>query len=187
MTNPIPGEGQYFTLNPVPPPQTSASRSWGLPIALGVLAIPLLMFGFGFSQQQIPATTAATSPTATPSASLLPSPSVASQQDATTPQSEASATPPLAVTTFVPAALPLSDPATLPIAHIHSPGIAANFRAAPSLQSPVLGVLLHGDLVALSPERHVQQDGVVWVPVRWRGQTGWLASNFLGASNHAQP
>jgi hypothetical protein len=43
------------------------------------------------------------------------------------------------------------------IAHIHSPGIAANFRAAPSLQSPVLGVLLHGDLVALSPDRRVQQ------------------------------
>jgi hypothetical protein len=187
MTNPIPGEGQYFTLNPVPPPQTSASRSWGLPLALGLLAIPLLMFGFGFSQQQIPATTAATSPTATPSASLLPSPSVAPQQDATTPQSEASTTPPLAVTTSVPAASPLSDPATLPIAPIQSPGMVANFRAAPSLQSAVLGVFMHGDLVELPPDRRVQQDGVVWVPVRWRGQPGWLASNFLGASTHAQP
>ncbi len=65
--------------------------------------------------------------------------------------------------------------------------MAANFRAAPSLHSPVLGVLMHGDLVELSPERRVQQDGIVWVPVRWRGQTGWLASNFLGDSTHAQP
>ena len=178
MTNPIPGEGQYFTLNPVPPPQTSASRSWGLPIALGVLAIPLLMFGFGFSQQQTSVPTAA-SPTATPAVLPLPTPSLASQQDATRPQPAAAATSPLApsaVATRLPLAGPSSDPATFPIAHIQSRGVAANFRAAPSLHSQVLGVLMHGDLVALSPERHVQQDGVMWVPVRWRGQTGWLAS-----------
>ena len=187
MANPIPGEGPFFTLNPVPPPQPSAARSWGLPIALGLLAIPLLMFGFGFSQQQRPATTAATSPTATPSALLLPSPSVASQQEATTPQPEASATPPLTVTTSVSAALPSSDPATLPIARIQSPGMAANFRAAPTLQSQVLGVLLQGDLVELTPDRRVQQDGVTWVPVRWRGQSGWLASNFIGGSPNVQP
>jgi len=185
MTKPVPGEGQYFTLNPVPPPQPPAARSWGLPIALGLLAIPLLMFGFGFSQQQTPATTAAASPTATPSVSPLPSPSLASQ-DAITQQPEASAAPPTAAVTNAPPATP-NDLATLPTARIQSPGMAANFRAAPSWQSPVLGILMHGDLVELSPERRVQQDGVVWVPVRWRGQTGWLASNFLGASNHAQP
>ena len=183
MTKPVPGEGQFFTLNPVPPPQPPAARSWGLPIALGLLAIPLLMFGFGFSQQQQPATT---SPIAIPSVSPLLTPSLASQQDATTQQPEIAATPPTAaVTNALPAML--NDLATLPIAHIQSPGVAANFRAAPSLQSPVLGVLMHGDLVELSPERRVQQDGVVWVPVRWRGQTGWLASNFLGDSTHAQP
>ena len=184
---PNPTEGQFFTLQPVPPPEPKATTHWGLPLALGLLAIPLLMFGFGFSQQQTPATTG---PTTTPAVSPLPTPSLASQQDATTPQPETAATPPLEpllVTTAAPAAAPSSDPATFPVAHIQSPGIAANFRAAPSLQSPVLGVLLHGDLVALSPERHVQQDGVVWVPVRFRGQTGWLASNFLGGSTHAQP
>jgi len=184
---PNPTEGQFFTLQPVPPPEPQATTHWGLPLALGLLSLPLLMFGFGFSQQQTPALTAAANPTATPAVSPLPTPPVASQQEATTPQPEASATPPLAVTTSVPAATPSSDPATFLIAHIHSPGIAANFRAAPSLQSPVLGVLLHGDLVELSPNRRVQQDGVVWVPVQWRGQTGWLASNFLGGSTHAQP
>ena len=184
MTKPVPGEGQFFTLNPVPPPQPPAARSWGLPLALGLLAIPLLMFGFGFSQQQQPATTAAVSPTATPSVSPLPTPSLASQQDATTQPPETTAKPPLEPSLV---AAPSSDPATFPIAHIQSPGMAANFRAAPSLQSPVLGVLMHGDLIELTLERRVQQDGVVWVPVRWRGQTGWLASNFLGASNHAQP
>ncbi|MBW4579625.1 MAG: SH3 domain-containing protein [Tildeniella nuda ZEHNDER 1965/U140] len=186
MTKPVPGDGQFFTLNPVPPPQPPASRSWGLPIALGLLAVPLLMFGFGFSQQQQqPAITAATSSTATPSVSPLPTPSLASP-DATTPQPEISATPPTAAVTNAPPGTP-PDFATFPIAHIQSPGMAANFRAAPSLQSPVLGVLMHGDLVELPSERHVQQDGVVWVPVRWRGQTGWLASTFLGVSNHAQP
>jgi hypothetical protein len=187
---PNPTEGQFFTLQPVPPPEPKATTHWGLPLALGLLSLPLLMFGFGFSQQQLPATTAAVSPMATPSVSPLPTPSPASQQDATRPQSEAAAASPLApsaVATPLPLAGPFSDPATLSIAHIQSPGVAANFRAAPSLQSPVLGVLLHGDLVALSPERRVQQDGVVWAPVQWRGQTGWLASNFLGGSTHAQP
>jgi hypothetical protein len=185
MTKPVPGDGQYFTLNPVPPPQPPSSKSWGLPIALGLLAIPLLMFGFGFSQQQQPATTVAASPAAIPSVSPLPTPSVASS-DATTQPPETAAAPPTAAVANAPPATP-HDLAAFPIAHIQSPGMAANFRAAPSLQSPVLGVLMHGDLVELSPERRVQQDGVVWVPVRWRGQTGWLASNFLGASNHAQP
>jgi hypothetical protein len=187
---PNPTEGQFFTLQPVPPPEPKATAHWGLPLALGLLSIPLLMFGFGFSQQQIPATTAATSPTATPFVSPQPTPSLASQQGTTTQQPEASATKPLeplAVTTAAPVVAPSSDPATLLIAPIQSPGIAANFRAAPSLQSPVLGVLLHGDLVALSSERRVQQDSVVWVPVLWRGQKGWLASNFLGGSIHAQP
>ena len=179
---PNPTEGQFFTLQPVPPPMPKATTHWGLPLALGLLAIPLLMFGFGFAQQQPPATTG---PTAIPAASPRPTPSLASP-DATTQRPETAAAPPTAVVTNTSPATP-NDLATLPIAHIQSPGMAANFRAAPSLQSPVLGVLMHGDLVELPPERRVQQDGVVWVPVRWRGQTGWLASNFLGASNHAQP
>ncbi len=182
---PNPIEGQFFTLQPVPPPMPKATTHWGLPIALGLLAIPLLMFGFGFAQQQTPATTTA-SPTATPSVSPLPTPSLASQQDATTQPPETAATPPTAAVTQVPPATP-HDLATFPITHIQSPGMAANFRAAPSLHSQVLGVLMHGDLVELLPDRRVQQDGVVWVPVQWRGQTGWLASNFLGDATHAHP
>ena len=184
MTKPVPGDGQFFTLNPVPPPQPSAARSWGLPIALGLLAIPLLMFGFGFSQQQRPAPTAAVSPTATPFVSPEPTPSLASQQDATTQQPETStglAT--AAVTKALPATPP--DLATFPIARIHSPSMAANFRSAPSLHSPVIGVLMHGDLVERLLDRPVQQDGITWVPVRWRGQSGWLAQNFLGGQTNA--
>ncbi|MBD2078302.1 SH3 domain-containing protein [Phormidium sp. FACHB-592] len=187
---PNPTEGQFFTLQPVPPPEPKATTHWGLPLALGLLSLPLLMFGFGFSQQQTPASTAAANPTATPAISPLPTPSQASQQEATRPQPEAAAISPLApsavATPLLLASLP-SDPTTFPIAPIQSPGLAANFRAAPSLQSAVLGVLMHGDLIELPPDRRVQQDGVVWVPVRWQGQTGWLASNFLGVSTHAQP
>jgi hypothetical protein len=87
---PNPTEGQFFTLQPVPPSEPKATTHWGLPLALGLLAIPLLMFGFGFSQQQTPATTAA-SPTATPAVLPLPTPSLASQQYAITPPPETSA------------------------------------------------------------------------------------------------
>ncbi|MBD2038817.1 hypothetical protein H6F76_28090 [Leptolyngbya sp. FACHB-321] len=107
---PNPTEGQFFTLQPVPPPEPQATTHWGLPLALGLLAIPLLMFGFGFSQQQTPATTAAI-PTATPFVSPLPTPSLASE-DAITPQPETSAAPPTPAVTNAPSATP-HDLATL--------------------------------------------------------------------------
>ena len=187
MTNqPFSGEGQFFTLNPAQPPKPKASLSWGLPLALGLLTIPLLMFGFGFAQQQQPAPTPAASPTDTPSVAPVTEPSIASQQDATASQPETFATPQTEAVTHT-ATPALGDAATLSIARIYSPGMAANFRSAPSLHSQVLGVLLQGDLVELSIERRVQQDGVTWVPVRWRGQSGWLASNFIGGSPNVQP
>jgi hypothetical protein len=115
-----------------------------------------------------------------------PEPSIASEQDATTLQPETFATPQTEAVTHT-ATPALGDAATLSIARISSPGMAANFRSAPSLHSQVLGVLLQGDLMELLPDRRVQQDGVTWVPVRWRGQSGWLASNFIGGSPNVQP
>ena len=174
MAQPPPTEGQFFTLQPVQP-KPKPGMSWGLPLAIGLLAIPLLMFGFGFSQQQTP------TPAASAAATPTPTPEQAKSQELVAPTPEATPTPsPQATATPT-----LSDPATLTIARIHSPGMAANFRAAPSLQSPVLGVLMHGDLVELSTERRVQQDGIIWVPVRWRGQSGWLAQNFIGGQTNA--
>jgi hypothetical protein len=113
-----------------------------------LLAIPLLMFGFGFAQQQTPAPVA--------NAPATPRPEQANSLNVPTLEPEAAPTP-------TPAAgvLQLGDVARFPIARIHSPGMAANFRAAPTLQSQVLGVLLQGDLVELTPDRRVQQDGVV--------------------------
>ena len=175
MTNqPHPFEGQHFTFNPVQP-QPKPGMSWGLPLVIGLLAIPLLMFGFGFSQQQTPTPAASAAATPTPTAEQANSLELA----APTPESAPAPSP---QTTATPA---LSDPATLTIARIHSPGMAANFRAAPSLQSPVLGVLMHGDLVERLTDRPVQQDGIIWVPVRWRGQSGWLAQNFIGGQPNA--
>jgi hypothetical protein len=149
--------------------------SWGLPIALSLLTIPLLMFGFGFSQQQTPTPAASTAATPTPTPEQANSLELAAPtpEPTPTPSPQATATP------------ALSDPATLTIARIHSPSMAANFRAAPSLQSSVLGVLMHGDLVERLIDRPVQQDGIIWVPVRWRGQSGWLAQNFLGGQTNA--
>lgn len=170
MTQPPPTEGQFFTLQPVQP-KPKPGMSWGLPLAIGLLAIPLLMFGFGFSQQQTP--TPAASAAATPSPKL----EQANSLELTAPTSETTPAPsPQAEA---------ADPATLTIARIHSPGMAANFRAAPSLQSPVLGVLMHGDLVERLTDRPVSQDGIIWVPVRWRGQSGWLAQNFIGGQPNA--
>nr|WP_277881632.1 SH3 domain-containing protein [Phormidium sp. FACHB-592] len=132
------------------------------------------MFGFGFSQQQ--------TPTSVANASATPAPEQAKSQELAAPAPETTPAP----SPQAEAAPTLSDPATLAIARIHSPNAAANFRAAPSLQSPVLGVLMHSDLVELSTERHVQQDGITWVPLRWRGQYGWMAQNFIGGSPNAQ-
>jgi hypothetical protein len=167
-----PAEGQFFTLQPVPPPKPKANTHWGLPLALGLLAIPLLMFGFGFSQQQQPV------PTPSATASMEPSltPDAIPQQTGITTQTIAAQ--PFESTTGVSFTLP-SDSATLPIVRVHCPGRAANFRAAPSLHSQVLGVLQNGDLVELTTERRVLQDGVTWLPVRFRSQGGWLASNFI--------
>ncbi len=163
-------EGQPFTLQPVQP---KPSISWGLPLAIGLLAIPLLMFGFGFAQQQTSAPAV--------KAPVTPRTEQANSLHVPTLEPEAAPIP-------TPAAVPqLSDVARFPIARIQSPGMAANFRAAPTLQSQVLGVLLQGDLVELTPDRGVQQDGVTWVPVRWRSQSGWLASNFIGGQTDAQP
>lgn len=180
---PNPTEGQFFTLQPVPPPAPKATTHWGLPLALGLLAIPLLMFGFGFAQQQQP--TSSVSPSATAAIEPSPTPDV-------TPQQTAMTTPTTAAESFesTEAALsftPQSDGVTLPIARVYCPGRAANFRAAPSLHSQVLGVLQDGDLVELTTEQRVQQDGVTWLPVRFRGQIGWLASNFIGGQTYAQP
>jgi hypothetical protein len=141
------------------------------------------MFGFGFSQQQRPAPTVAVSPTATPSVSPEPTPSLASP-DATTQQPETSTALATAAVTNAPPTNP-PDLATFLIARIHSPSMAANFRSAPSLHSPVIGVLMHGDLVERLTDRPVSQDGITWVPVRWRGQSGWLAQNFLGGQTNA--
>lgn len=173
MTTPQnPTEGQFFTLQPVPPPEPQARNHWGLPLALGLLAIPLLMFGFGFSQQQQQPT-----PSATSSVELSPTSNPTPQQTATTMQIPAAQ--PVESTEAALSFAPQSDVATVPIARVRCPGMAANFRAAPSLQSQVLGVLQDGDLVELTTEQRVLQDGVTWLPVRFRGQAGWLASNFI--------
>lgn len=183
--HPHPFEGVNFQLQPVQPPKPKASISWGLPIGLGLLTIPLLMFGFGFSQQQ-----KAAESTPTPSATLeiQPSPTVsAAQADTQLPAATPSATsevapPPVAPT---PQLDPLIDAANLPTASIRATNVAVNFRAAPSLRSQVLGVLMSGDLVQLTLDRRVIQDGVTWVPVRWRGQSGWIAQNFIGGQTDA--
>ncbi len=166
-----PTEGTFFTLQPVPPPQPKATTHWGFPLVLGLLAIPLLMVGFGLVQQQ--------QPVPTPSVSAFSTPSVETSPTTTIPPTTAAQ--PLEPTPAAPqleVLLP-TDSATLSTARIYSPGIAVNFRAAPSLHSQVIGVLMHGDLVELTAEQRVQQDGVTWMPVRYRGQFGWFASNFL--------
>ena len=179
MPDQMPPEGQYFQLHPVQPPKPKPAMNWGLPIALGLLAIPLLMAGFGFSQQQ------QAEPTSTPSTSAA---AQASKLDATTPQITPSPTPesqPSPTVAPSPKAEPTSDTATLPVASIKAFNLAANFRAAPSLHSQILGVLMHGDLVQLTTDRRVSQDGVIWVPVRFRGQSGWIAQNFIGGQTNA--
>ncbi|XGV99621.1 MAG: hypothetical protein ACAF41_11865 [Leptolyngbya sp. BL-A-14] len=177
MPDPTPLDGQYFQLHPVQPPKPKPGMSWGVPLSIGLLSIPLLMFGFGFSQQQ-------RSPE--PAQALTPSPiASAANLDALLPTPTPSATPETQQFPVIepsPIAQQPIDSATLPVAKIKAFNMAANLRTAPSLYSRIEGVLFFDDLVELRPDRRVQQDGVVWVPVRYRGVNGWVAQNFIGGS-----
>jgi hypothetical protein len=168
-------DGQQFIMQPIqakPKPRTI----WGFPILIGVAAIPLLMLGFGFARQQAPAPQPST---------LSPTPSALPQQ-AISPQPTPS---PEAVTPYQvqPQTQTQSEPAAVvPIARINSPNGAPNLRAAPGLNSQLLDSLQHGDLVESLSDRPVQQDGVVWAKVRFRGNIGWVANNFV-EQDHVQP
>lgn len=180
MPDPTPLDGQYFQLHPVQPPKPKPSMSWGLPITIGLLAIPLLMFGFGFSQQQ---KAAEPTPAPSPTSEIQPSPAASAiQMEA--PASQPTPEPTLTPTQPVTQSDRLIDAANLPTATIQAIGVAANFRNAPSLHSQIIGVLMNGDLVQLTTDRRVSQDGVIWVPVRFRGQSGWIAQNFIGGSSN---
>jgi hypothetical protein len=168
-------DGQQFIMQPIQA-KPKLGASWGLPIALSFLVVPLLMLGYGFARQQAPDPQPST-PIPTPSA--LP-------QQAISPQPTPS---PEAVTPYQaqPQAQTQPEPAAVvPIARINSPDGAPNLRTAPGLNSQLLDSLQHGDLVERLSDRPVQQDGVVWAKVRFRGNIGWVASNFVEQS-HVQP
>jgi len=181
---PNPLEGQYFQLKAVQQPP-KPQQSWGVPLAIGALAIPLLMLGFGFSQQQ-PKPDPSPSPTAFPSAAASPEASPSLSPIASNAAANPVASQPQAVSPQQPAVMPQADTDASPqaIARIHAPGKAANFRTAPSLHSQVQGILRDGDLVELQPESRVLQDGVTWVPVTFRGRSGWVAANFVGGNTN---
>jgi ABC-type uncharacterized transport system involved in gliding motility auxiliary subunit len=170
-------DGQQFIMQPIQT-KPKPSMSWGFPILIGVAAIPLLMLGFGFARQQ--------APTPQPSA-LSPTPSALPQQ-AISPQ-PAPSSETAAPYQAQPQAQPQPQPepaAAVPIARIDSPNGAPNLRAAPGLNSQLLDSLQHGDLVERLSDRPVQQDGVVWLKVRFRSNVGWVANNFVEQS-HVQP
>ena len=73
---------------------------------------------------------------------------------------------------------PGPDIARYQISQVNCPGCAANFRSGPSMSSPVIGSITTGDLVQLTG-RVVNQEGVAWAEVAYRGQIGWIASQFI--------
>jgi hypothetical protein len=65
----------------------------------------------------------------------------------------------------------------LPVAVV-LPAMAANLRQAPSVQSIVKGVVLPGQTVQVKPGV-ISQNGVVWYPVVFGEEEGWIASGLL--------
>lgn len=152
-------EGQVFT---VAPPRAPASPlPWLIPVGLGTLAILVLVLSFDLGQSN-PSTAKLPEPEGIPTPrttgfSVVPSPSVV--------DSPPSPSPPL-------------DTPTLAIAQVHCPGLVANFRIAPALNSSIQGVIQNGELIETTG-RLVTQDGVVWQEIRYRNQSGWMARTFI--------
>jgi hypothetical protein len=146
MTKPVPGEGQFFTLKPGAATPDITLSELGLTDRLGVLAIPLLMFGFGFRNSSSQPTTAAPAPTATPSALQLTSP-VSSIPSRMLPHNrpESLCTPePLLDDTYLLQPSAIRQP---PIAPIQSPGMAAKLPRRPHpTESRLRRTHYHGDL-----------------------------------------
>ena len=73
---------------------------------------------------------------------------------------------------------PVMTPVTGKFAQISCPGCVANFRSLPSFDGQIIGTVANGELVQVSG-RQSASDGVTWAQVAYRGQTGWLSSEFL--------
>ncbi len=71
---------------------------------------------------------------------------------------------------------------SLPVA-IVLPARAANLRQAPSVQSVVKGVVMPGQSVQVKPGT-VSQNGVLWYPVVFGEEEGWIASGLLSQPMH---
>lgn len=177
-----PNEGQAFYFTSKPPAKPAPRKGWLLPLLGSIILLPLLMLGFGLSQQQTPPTAATPSPP--PSTTPAPAESPSSIPGPA-PSPEATAQP-QTTERLVPAAasVALPDQPALAVVAVRCPGVIANFRSAPSLHSLVQDVMPDGALIETT-NRRVAQDGVIWQEVRYRGQMGWVASNFVGGQTNA--
>jgi len=100
------------------------------------------------------------SPAPTPTPSPSPSPEIALPAQPSQPVN-----PSVVMASPLPAAVVL-------------PAMAANLRQAPSVQSIVKGVVLPGQTVQVKPGA-ISQNGVVWYPVVFGEEDGWIASGLL--------
>lgn len=99
---------------------------------------------------------------------------------ATDPQPSTPPAPAAAPVTAPPATDPV--PATGPGPKITGTGgVGARLRAAPSLKADVLLIIPEGATVELTGTPQ-SAEGYEWMPVRFTGQSGWVASSLLSAS-----
>ncbi|MFM7448540.1 MAG: SH3 domain-containing protein [Leptolyngbyaceae cyanobacterium] len=159
-----------------PPEQPAKSGRGDMFLLIGVIGIGLAVFlGIMTARGSKPAPEQPTTdPTPTAQATPQPQPTTPGSQQALlnpTPSPTTTAQPSQPTQ-------PMQDVTRYQVAQVNCPGCAANFRSGPSINSPIVGSVTTGDLVQLTG-RVVNQDGVVWVEVGYRGQFGWIASQFI--------
>jgi hypothetical protein len=155
-----------------PPEQPAKSGRGDMFLLIGVIGIGLAVFlGIMTARGSKPQTEQPV-PSPTPTAPASPQqPAQGSQQALLNPT-------PAPTPTNQPTQALAQDIARYPVAQVNCPGCAANFRSGPSMTSQIVGSITTGDLVQLTG-RVVNQDGVAWTEVGYRGQIGWIASQFL--------
>ncbi|MCB8948944.1 MAG: DUF389 domain-containing protein [Ardenticatenaceae bacterium] len=113
-------------------------------------------------------------PTFTSTPTFTPSPTPTNTATPTVLPSETPTIVPTATATATATATPTATPQTAVITY----PFGTNFRAAPSLDSLVLGVL-PVDTVVVLLDGFVTADGFEWQEVLVDGQIGWLSATFL--------
>jgi uncharacterized hydrophobic protein (TIGR00271 family) len=155
---------------------TELQREVGLTLTI----IPTTQLDPFLPPTQTPTPTATNTPTPGSTATFTATPTATPTATATptnTPTQTATATE---TPTATPSATPTLIPTPTAVTALVQSPYGLNLRAEPSASSEVLAFLENGTVVVILGEVLINDEGD-WRPVRFNGQSGWVAAGFLGA------